>query len=88
MPAIVVEGPELLVPVSLEEIGSRCSSSTGKYFQHPRQQPLTADDCGRNPKDVLSEGLGTLKGTKAKIYVDLEAILKFMKAPPVPYALK
>ncbi|XP_044184326.1 LOW QUALITY PROTEIN: uncharacterized protein K02A2.6-like [Acropora millepora] len=38
--------------------------------------------------DVFSEGLGTLKGTTAKIYVDPEATPKFMKARPVPYALK
>ena len=32
--------------------------------------------------------MGTLKGTTAKIYVDPEATPKFMKARPVPYALK
>ena len=39
-------------------------------------------------KDVFGEGLGTLKGTEAKIYVDRSAPPKFMKARPVPYALK
>ena len=39
-------------------------------------------------KDVFGEGLGTLKGTEAKIYVDPSAPPKFMKARPVPYALK
>ena len=38
--------------------------------------------------DVFGEGLGTLKGTEAKIYVDPNAPPKFMKARPVPYALK
>jgi len=36
----------------------------------------------------FSEGLGTLMGTEAKIYVDPSAPPKFMKACPVPYALK
>ena len=39
-------------------------------------------------KDVFGEGLGTLKGTEAKIYVDPGAAPKYMKARPVPYALK
>ena len=39
-------------------------------------------------KDVFGEGLGTLKGTEAKIYVDPSAPPKFMKARPLPYALK
>ena len=39
-------------------------------------------------KGVFGEGLGTLKGTEAKIYVDPNAPPKFMKARPIPYALK
>jgi len=39
-------------------------------------------------KDVFDKGLGTLNGTEAKIYVDPSAPRKFMKACPVPYALK
>ena len=39
-------------------------------------------------KDVFGEGLCTLKGIEAKIYVDQSAPLKFMKARPVPYVLK
>ncbi|KAL9987157.1 hypothetical protein ACROYT_G001414 [Oculina patagonica] len=39
-------------------------------------------------KNVFGEGLGTLKGTEAKIYVDPEATPKFMKSRPAPYALK
>ena len=38
-------------------------------------------------KDVFG-GLGSLKVTEAKIYVDQCAPPKFMKAHPVPYALK
>ena len=38
--------------------------------------------------DVFMEGLGTLKGVKAKIYVDQGAEPKYIKARSVPYALK
>ena len=37
---------------------------------------------------VLEEGLGTLQGMEAKIYVDSSAQPKFVKARPVRYALK
>ena len=36
----------------------------------------------------MGKGLGTLKGTEAKIYVDPSAPPKFIKGRPVPYALK
>ena len=39
-------------------------------------------------KDVFDEGLGTLRGTKAKIYVESDAEPKFFKARPVLYGLK
>ena len=39
-------------------------------------------------KEVFEEGLGTLQGTEAKIYVDPSDQPKFVKARPVPYALK
>lgn len=39
-------------------------------------------------KAVLGKGLGTLKGTKAKIHVDPNAEPKYMKARPVPYTPK
>ncbi|KAJ8351825.1 hypothetical protein SKAU_G00233010 [Synaphobranchus kaupii] len=38
--------------------------------------------------EVFQEGLGTLKGTKAEIYVDAEAKPRFFKARSVPYALR
>ena len=38
--------------------------------------------------DVFAEGLGTLKGVKAKIYVDQDAEPKYVKARSVQYALK
>ena len=39
-------------------------------------------------KEVFAEDLGTLKGTKAKIYLKEGAQPKFVKAHPVPYAMK
>jgi len=38
--------------------------------------------------EVFKEGLGTLKGTKAKIHITQDAVPKYYKARPVPYALK
>ena len=38
--------------------------------------------------DVFAEGLGTLKGVKAKIYADQGAKLKYNKARSVSYALR
>ena len=41
-----------------------------------------------NHKAVFQEGLGELKGYKAKITLDPQATPRFCKARPVPYALK
>lgn len=38
--------------------------------------------------EVFKDELGTLKGTKAKIYVDANAKPKFCKARSVTYALR
>ena len=38
--------------------------------------------------DVFSEGLGTLTGAKANIYVDSSQPPKFCKPRSVPYAMK
>ena len=37
--------------------------------------------------EVFQEGLGTFKGPKVKIHVDLRKDQKFLKATPVPYAM-
>ena len=37
---------------------------------------------------VFQEGLGTLKGFEAKIYIDPQAQPKFYRARPIPYALR
>ena len=38
--------------------------------------------------DVFSDGLGTIKGEKVKLYVDESAVPRFHKARPVPYIMK
>ena len=38
--------------------------------------------------EVIEEGLGTFTGPKAKIHVEVDAVSKFCKARPVPYAIK
>ncbi|XP_021364454.1 uncharacterized protein K02A2.6-like [Mizuhopecten yessoensis] len=39
-------------------------------------------------QEVFKEGLGTVRGVKAKIYVDPEAHPRYFKPRPVPYSLK
>ena len=42
-----------------------------------------------NPySEVFEEGLGTFTAPKAKIHVDVDAVPKFRKTRPVPYAMK
>ena len=38
--------------------------------------------------EVFEEGLGTFRGPKAKIHVEVDAVPNFCKAQPVPYAMK
>ena len=38
--------------------------------------------------DVFTDGIGTMHGIKAKIYVDTNAPPRYYKARPVPYAIK
>lgn len=83
--ALVVEGkgPNLLGRDWISEIKLDWS----KVFKVTHQDPLLHQVLDKN-KDVFKEELGTLKGTTAKIYVDPNAQPKFLKARPVPYALK
>ena len=48
---------------------------------HPVEALLT---CHRK---LFEEGLGTLQGYEAKLYVDPQALPKFCKAQPVPYTM-
>ncbi|CAC5397747.1 unnamed protein product [Mytilus coruscus] len=57
------------------------------HNQGPEKDKELQDLLRKYPQ-VFKEGLGTLKGTKARIYVDKDATPKYFKARPVPYALK
>ncbi|CAC5416659.1 unnamed protein product [Mytilus coruscus] len=57
------------------------------HNQEPEKDKELQDLLRKYPQ-VFKEGLGTLKGTKARIYVDKDATPKYFKARPVPYALK
>ena len=85
LPAIVVKGPgpNLLGRDWLQVVKLNWQNIFKIQEENPQLQSIL-DAHG----DVFSEGLGTLKGTTAKIYVDPEATPKFMKARLVPYALK
>ena len=39
-------------------------------------------------KTLLQDGLGTFKGYEAKLYVDPQAVPKYCKTRPVPYAMR
>ncbi|KAL9985219.1 hypothetical protein ACROYT_G007595, partial [Oculina patagonica] len=85
LPAMVVKGPgpNLLGRDWLQVIKFNWNSIFNVQENNPQLQKVL--DAHKN---VFGEGLGTLKGTEAKIYVDPGATPKFMKARPVPYALK
>ncbi len=54
---------------------------------HQVQGSTLQEVLGRH-QDVFQEGLGTMKGYEAKIYVDPEARPRFCKARSVPYAMR
>ena len=85
LPAMVVKspGPNLLGRDWLQVIKLNWNSIFSIQEDNPQLQKIL--DAHKN---VFGEGLGTLKGTEAKIYVDPSAPPKFTKARPVPYALK
>jgi len=76
-------GPNLLGRDWLQVIKLNWNNNFNIQEGNPQLQKILDAD-----KDVFGEGLGTLKGTEAKSYVDPSAPPKFMKARPVPYTLK
>ena len=77
------DGPALLGKNWIEEI--KLDWQTIKHLtQHKKQ----LDEILRNHTELFEEGLGTLKGTTAKIHVDPMATPTFHEARPVPYALR
>ncbi|XP_078355328.1 uncharacterized protein LOC144639937 [Oculina patagonica] len=75
-------GPNLLGRDWLQVINFGTVSLTYRRLTSATEDPRCTH------KNVFGEGLGTLPGTEAKIYVDPEATPKFMKSRPAPYALK
>jgi len=85
--ALIVKGgrPNLLGRDWLEEI--RLDWET--IFQTASDNPQSAlQDVLSKYQDVFAEGLGMLKGVKAKIYVDQDTEPKYTKARAVPYVLR
>jgi len=76
-------GPNLLGRDWLQVIKLNWNNIFNIQEGNPQLQKILDAD-----KDVFGEGLGTLKGTEAKSYVDPSAPPKFMKVRPVPYTLK
>ena len=81
--AVKSPGPNLLGRDWLQVIKLNWNSIFSIQEDNPQLQKIL-----NAHKDVFGEGLGTLKGKEAKIYVDPSAPPMFMKARPVPYALK
>ena len=54
-----------------------------QQVHNPRLQQVLEEN-----QDVFKEELGTLNGMEAKIYVDEKSSPRYLKARPVPYALK
>ncbi|XP_078088984.1 scavenger receptor cysteine-rich domain-containing protein DMBT1-like [Mustelus asterias] len=49
-------------------------------------QILAADELRLEYVDLMMEGLGKIRGAKAKIYVDPDAMPKYFRVRPVPYS--
>lgn len=84
LPLVVVEGrgPNLLGRNWLSEI-----RLDWKAINMVKSESALAIVLDKYP-EVFREELGTLKGHKAKIYVDPDATPKYCKARPVPYAMQ
>ena len=59
-----------------------------KLFLMNRESQTNLDDLLCEFEDIFSSELGTMKNEKAKTYLKSNSIPKFLKASPVPYALK
>lgn len=86
LPVVVVPGtgPNLLGRGWIKELGMRWETI------HTIQAGDNSALCKVLDQytEVFKEELGELKGPPAKIYVDSEAVPRFFKARPVPYAMK
>ena len=85
LPAMVVKssGPNLLGRDWIQVIKLNWNNVFSIQEDNPQLQKMLDVH-----KDVFGEGLGTLKGTEAKIYVDPGAAPKYMKLVQYPTHLK
>lgn len=85
LPLLVVEGggQPLIGRNWLEKL--RLNWTQIKQLTHVEKE---LDEVLRKYTSLFEEGLGTLKGTKAKIYVEANTKPELHKARPVPYALR
>ena len=86
---LVVEGsgPSLFGRDWLKEVKLHCK----KLFKMNMDEKLVESRLEKlinQCSEVFEEGLGTFTGPKAKIHVEVDAVPKFCKAQPVPYAMK
>lgn len=86
LPVVVVDGggPNLLGRSWLQEL-AMMDQLVHKVESEPQ---LQLEEILKRHAEVFKEGLGQLKGFKAKINVDREAQPRFCKPRPVPYAVK
>lgn len=89
LPLVIVkgEGPSLMGRDWLSEL----KLDWAEIFVTKLQSGTSLEDLDRVLEkygDAFKDGLGTVKGIKAKIYVDANATPKYFKARPVPYALR
>ncbi|XP_060742372.1 uncharacterized protein K02A2.6-like [Tachysurus vachellii] len=86
LPVVVVPGtgPNLLGRGWIKELGMKWEA----IHKIQGTENLTLPDVLRRHTEVFKEELGEWNGPPAKIYVDKEAIPRFFKARPVPYAMK
>ncbi|XP_042613167.1 uncharacterized protein K02A2.6-like [Cyprinus carpio] len=86
LPVVVVPGtgPNLLGRGWIKELGMKWEA----IHKIQGVENLTLPDLLSKHAELFKEELGELKGPPAKIYVDKEAIPRFFKARPVPYAMK
>ena len=59
-----------------------------ELFSMNNESKTNLDDLLHKFEDIFSSELGTMKNEKAKIYLKPNSIPKFLRACPVPYALK
>ncbi|RXN04917.1 putative protein K02A2.6-like protein [Labeo rohita] len=85
LPVVVVstEGPNLLGRGWIKELDI-CWSAVNQV----NTESMTLQDVLSRYEAVFKEGLGTWTGPPAKIHVDKDAVPRYYKPRPVPYALK